>query len=153
MPADLTTASLIVRQSLVLDDDALVILESRGGSSRVWRVPYLRVRRLTLHQRLPAGRMAVVFLLLTLPGAALLLIDDDVAWVFAGILIGLSLVILTWYAVCRKTRLRFEYSTSERELEVIARPKRLRRFTQRFSEAVRRVHASTNAEEHPATSP
>lgn len=146
MPADLTTASLIVRQGLVLDDEALIVLESRGGSSRVWRVPFRSVYRLTMHRRVPAGRMTLVFLLITVPGAALALIDEPIARGFAGALVAVSVVILAWYAVCKKTRLHIEYGSMHRELEVIATPTRVRRFVQRFAESVGDVQESRRAE-------
>ncbi|MEM7576730.1 MAG: hypothetical protein AAF328_04570 [Planctomycetota bacterium] len=146
MPADLTTASLIVRQGLVLDDEALVVLESRGSSSRVRRVPYRQLYRMTMHRRFPAGRMAVTFLVLTLPGAALGLIDDSIIRGFAVVLVAVSLVILGWYAVCKKTKLRFEYGSMSREVEVIATPSRVDRFARRLAERVEQVQTARRSE-------
>ncbi|MEM1097188.1 MAG: hypothetical protein AAGH92_00225 [Planctomycetota bacterium] len=146
MPADLTTASLVARQSVVLDDEAMILLESRGSSSRVRRVPYRQVYRLTLHRRWPAGRMATIFLALLLPGAAIALIDEPIARGFAAVLIVLAVCILSWYGVCRKTMLRFEFGSMSREVEVIATPARLDRFVRRFTELVTNVQAARRVE-------
>lgn len=137
----LTTASFIVRQSIVLDERSMVILESHAAGNRVWRVPYEQVRSLTVTQQFPIVRMLLVAMFIFLPGLLFLLIQEFEANVVAAFFLTLGFLVLAWYIVCRKTTLHLRYGTRERTLPIIARPGKVSRFVQNFTTAVQRAQA------------
>lgn len=136
MPVDLSTASLVSRRGLVLDDQSLVILESQFMTSRMWRVPYEQVRCLTLSRSTPYLRMTIISVLILLPGLLLLLVQESATNVIAAFLIVLALAMLTYYLVCGKTRIEIAYGQRLRTFDVITSQGRLDRFLLRFKSAV-----------------
>ncbi len=149
MPVDLTTAAMTVRQGLLLDDDALVILESRGTSSRLWRIPYEQTQRLVVARVWPVGRIALISVVLGLPGTLLMLVDETAVRVIAAALLIVLAAVLTWYAVCRRTNFEVHFGHRVRSFAVIARPARIDRFIARFVTHVRDAQQAGHAEAPP----
>lgn len=136
MPADLTSANLVTRTALVLDDQALAILENTGTASRVYRIPYSRVEHLLVSQNFPWVSFTVITLFMFLPGVLLFFVQEPVTNVIAAAILALALILIAYYTVCLRTTLTFAYGDRTRTFKFTSRPAKLARFLTRFDAAV-----------------
>ncbi|MEM7624139.1 MAG: hypothetical protein AAF333_00775 [Planctomycetota bacterium] len=146
MSADLSTASLFTRHGLVLDENAMVVMETRSASSRLWRVPYDQVSSLAVSQQIPAARILVVTVLVLLPSLLLFLVQEVVTNYLGGVLAAVAIAVIIYYLIAKKTTLTFCYGHHVKTYPVIARPSRLNRFLQRFHTAVESAQDRRRAE-------
>ena len=136
MPVDLTTASVLARQTLVLDDQNLVVLESQTSSSRMRRIPYGQVKGLAVSRGFPVVRMMMIALFILLPGVLLMLTHVRTVTIIGTLLIAIALVILISYLVVGKTTITIDFGTRHRTFHIIARAAKINRFLKRFDKAV-----------------
>ena len=129
MPVDLYSASSFARRGLVIHEGDLVILQSRGISSRVWRVPLDRLESVVVTRRPPWAHLTIVTLLI-LPGVLLLAVEPWLALIFVPFLF-----LLVWYAAVGQTELTFHYAQRQRGFWVITRRGKVERFLNRLNAA------------------
>ena len=154
MGADLTASTWFRRESVVLMDDSLVILETEYRKDRMRKILFDQVSDVTVWREFPLGRTLLFIAVLGLPAAIIVgsywpPFHDTAAYVIVACILGPLLIILLRYFICGKTFIRIGYSGNVREFTFIARPGRMRKFLARLvaniqmaqQEAIRRVEA------------
>lgn len=151
MAVDINIIGVVGQEGLVLEDDHLIILQSRSNTSRIWRIPYEQVTQIIVTRRRPWVRMILMSMLPAMPGLLFLglgigaLSDGNSTAIalllLAGVFALLLLIILAWYEWCRKTVVDIHYGSRHRKLEFIVRPKKRERFLDRMIHDVQALQA------------
>jgi len=155
MGAELTSSTWFRRESIVLIDDSLVILEQESRQDRMRKVLFDQVSSLVVWRKFPFGRSFAFTAVLGVPATIVIVatlegsIDRTDGYIPAGCMLGLLLLILLRYFVYGKTFVRIGYSGNVREFALIARPGRMRKFLDQLvvnirkaqEEAIRRAEA------------
>jgi len=131
MGADLTIAAWTRRQSVLLMDDHLVVLEHEGYSDRVHRVFFDGVRSLVVWKRWPWGRMLLLGCLTALPGYLIYSLGGA-GEVIGGIFFAVGAILELRYLVYRLTTIRLQDGPRSRDFGVIVRPGRIRDVVDRL---------------------
>jgi hypothetical protein len=134
---DLVGATLTRRQSLLVDDDALVVLESIGSRDRVRRVLYDRVASVVVWRALPWVRMLLVAVLAGLPGMGMLTLEggEYVGWP----LLIFTIIALGRYLYSGKTFIRMRRGRADMTLTTIARPGKVEKALERLCRHIERA--------------
>lgn len=154
MGADLTASAWTRRESVVLTEDSLIILEQEYRQDRMRKVLFDQVSSLVVWRKFPLGRSLAFTAVMGVPAGILLAaardsMDSTPEYVVAACLLGLLVLILVRYFICGKTFIRIGYSGNVREFAFIARPGRMRKFLDQLvanirktqEEAIRRAEA------------
>lgn len=162
MPADINIVGLVGQEGLVIEDDHLVILQSRSNTCRIWRIPFEQVTRIVVTRKWPWTRLILVSLLPGLPGLFFLWIgisimgdgDDSYPFLlgFAAFFLLLSALIIVRYVWFKLTLIDMHYNLRERNLAFVVRPKKRQAFMDKLTAGIERVQAR-KWEEYTAAHP
>src|SRR5687768_14351463 len=132
MAADLSVRMTLRRLNLLLDEDALVILEQQSVSDRMRRILLDRVESVVTWRRPAWVALALITIFLGLPGLGVILIgvsvDEVVVLIIGGIILAVAAALLFWFIFCGQTTVRITRAGTNHEFTVTARPSTVRRF-------------------------
>jgi hypothetical protein len=143
MSADLTYSGWMTRGSLVLQDDALVVLEHQVIRDRVKRIKYDRVSTLLIWREFPVGRAVLFLVLFGLPGISSLTTGGG-GIVTGSILLAVLAIIEIRYALYQKTHILIQRGERTYRYSGIFSRKKVNRFAERFASAARRSQTHSN---------
>jgi len=148
MGIDYRDANWFNRQTGLLMDDCLVLLEQEYTKDRVRRVLFDRVESVVSWRRFPWGRGLVFGLFFGLP-ALFILSEEPVVQVIGVVFLLLFLAAEARYLHCGLTRIRITRAGHDTTISVIMRPGKLRRFLDRLYSAVEahQAHLAREVEE------
>lgn len=147
MPVDLTSYNVIVNRGVLIQSDHLLILESQGVASRLWRVPFEQVTKVTATRGVPWLRAIFVPILPALLGLPFLIgaFTDPGNGMVLLLALGLFFMLLAAcilgrYLVYGKTTLELHYGLGKhRKMNFVASPAKMRRFMSRLIDGIRTV--------------
>jgi len=138
MAADLTIAGWTRRQSVLLMDDHVVVLENEGYTDRVHRIFFDGIRSLVIWKTWPWGRMLLFACLTGVPGYLLFTLDE-VGQVIGGIFLAVFAIVELRYLLYRKTTIRLQDGPRSRDFVVITRPGKIRETVDRLRTRIEAV--------------
>lgn len=140
MAADLSAYSLFQRRELILEEDALLELESQFGSDRIKRILFDRIQSLSAWTQVLAGRLVIsaiiiviglVFLLPLITNTKSDMVPLGVILVTIGIITFLRYAsVHRYYLVIRML------DESEIRITALSRPVKFRRFVKRLVDGI-----------------
>ena len=146
MPLDLKTSNnFISSRGVLIERDHLLILESQGMSSRLWRVPFDQVTRVVATRRIPWLKLIFLPMLPALPGLIFILaaIYDTPRlnmWMLGlgAICMLIAAAVIFRYLFYRRTDLTIDYGRNkQRQMSFIARPRKIKDFLTRLTQNIR----------------
>ena len=126
-------------RSLVLAEHSLVELEHEAGSDAVRRTDYHRIARVTTWKGVPAGRIALLALLVVAPGLLMMLADTEATWVIGPVMAVAGILLILRYAMYGETTIVIRRGGKARTFAVVASRSRVSAF---LDELDRRIHES-----------
>ncbi len=148
MPADLTTAQMFRRSSVVLQNNHLVLLEHHSMQDRMRRVNFDGVESILRWRTRPWVRIVLVLLTIGGGGLGLLMANEDVLASIGAILIGVAAFILTFYFYRGKTTIIISRRGKEYVIKGIVSPKKVDQLMAQMEASIRQVQGEI--EGHPA---
>jgi|GEM_PF-4175988 len=136
MPADVKFNSWFTRNSAVVEDDHLVVLEHHSTKDRVRRIHYDRIDSILGWRKWPIGRMLFFGLIIGMPGLGLLFVDDTAANIVALIPISLALIIIIRYCFVHVTYVQINRAGTGHRFTGMLTRKKLDRFLNKLGAAV-----------------
>ena len=136
---EISLANLARRGSLAPSKDCLLWLEQDSGADRVRRIFYDRIASVAVWRVIPWGRLAIFTFIFVLPGVGVLMIDEDFAKVFGGVLLAIGLVADIRYLYCQKTVMAIERDGEVRRFNMVVRPGKLKAFMDELCAQIRVV--------------
>jgi hypothetical protein len=134
-------------------NDCLVRLEHERTRDRMRKIMFDRIESITVWRKLPVARMLVLGLLIALPSALVLFIQETVSTIIGGSLLALAVCVISWYGYCGYITIRIVRLGKTYDLAGIYRPGRLRSFLERLMAGIRaaqqNVVASQTQEPEP----
>jgi hypothetical protein len=148
MPADLTSAGLFRRESYLITDEYLLVLESGFASDRVRRLRFDRVESIVVWGR-PAGGVQFFGIVTAAFGFVLGLSNVVAGWFIAGA----GALIFARFALCYKYKIRITRAGVRKDIVCTVRPGRVHRFLEQLGAAIDAAQgqAGAKAESAPQT--
>lgn len=131
MAVDLKAGGVIRVQSLIVNDDHLVILERDGYKDRIRKTLFDRVDSIVTWKTLPWGRMLFFLFLLGGPAVPMAIADADLL-PFAVVLFVILAIIEARYLLYMKTWLCITRAGTSRIFSMVVRPGRFRTVLDRM---------------------
>ncbi|NOX57528.1 MAG: hypothetical protein GXP29_01550 [Planctomycetes bacterium] len=148
MAVDLKLRNSFGNVSIILMDDHLVELEHSYTSDRVRRIRYDRVESVVRWRVLPLGRMAIVGLLVAVPGLLMMFSSEQVFVTMGTAFLTIAACIEAIYIYAGKTHISIMRAGREFKLAGVVRPHKVDRLLNRMEADIRR----TQEEATPSTS-
>lgn len=140
MPVDFATRSLFNKQSGIIDDECLIMLEREGARDRVWRIQFDRVQSLVVWRTIPWWWSIPIGIILV-TSVLLLFVSEPVA---NGIGLGILVTVLllgSWLVYCKNTHMAFHRDGTVVRITFMVRPSKQKRIVQRIRENIARTQA------------
>ena len=159
MAADMKSAGLVRVESFIIRDDCLVMLERETTSDRMRRIFFDRVESVVVWRAFPWGRALISGALTALPaagfaaGAANARMDWEILAFFAILFAAAFLFLELRYLIDFKTHIRITRDGATKDIVVIVRTGKVRRFVRRLRGNIRTVQEAAHAAAASKTEP